>query len=91
MKFVGFQVMVLHKLNAVIENQKSIISAIKQISSSGRADGSFVIEDLLPQPFNKLDELEILRESLQEAQYKRKMVMLFFQTFLEFIDKYYIW
>ena len=48
MKFVGFQVMVLHKLNAVIKNKKSIISAIKQISSSGRADGSSVIEDLLP-------------------------------------------
>lgn len=60
MKFVGFQVMVLHKLNAVIENQISIISAIKQISSSGKADGSSVTEDLL-QPLNKLDELERLR------------------------------
>ena len=91
MKFVGFQVMVLQKLNAVIENQKAIISAIKQISTSGRADGSSVIEDLLPQPLNKIDELERLRESLKDDQYKRKMVMLFFQTFLEFIDKYYIW
>lgn len=90
MKFLGFQVIVLHKLNAVIENQKSIISAIKQISSSGRADGSSVIEDLLPQPLDKVDDLERLREPLQEDQYKRKMVMLFFQTFLEFIS-YYIW
>ncbi|XP_078330102.1 uncharacterized protein LOC144624344 [Crassostrea virginica] len=74
----SFEIMVIQKLNQVIENQNNMIEAMNQLKASGGRvpiDGCTLTEDILPRPLNTVDEMKTLEESLKDDQYKKKMVL----------------
>ena len=73
--FLGFQVNVLAKLDAILENQLEELLLLRNITASTQSSGSGEgVEDLIPSKINSLEELLEFDEKLQDAEFKKKMV-----------------
>jgi hypothetical protein len=73
--FLGFQVNVLAKLDALLENQHEELSLLRNIAANMQSSGSGEgVEDLIPSKINSLEELLEFDEKLQDTEFKKKVV-----------------
>lgn len=76
--FLGFQVNVLAKLDAILENQLEELLLLRNIAASTQSSGSGEgVEDLVSSKINSHQELLEFDEKLQDAEFKKKMVYSF--------------
>ena len=74
--FLVFQNCVLMKLESILENQKEILTYLRQQRAfSGNPGAEEIVEEIIPKPFETAEEMEELNKKCEQSTFNAALVI----------------